>query len=50
MDGGYTGKGIWEVMGALSGLVAVAVAIFVFVEGRSEQSKKLEVQLVARST
>ena len=44
------GKGIWEAMGAVAGLLAVAVAIFVFVQGRSEQSKKIEVQLVARST
>jgi hypothetical protein len=43
-------RGIWEIVAGISGILAVAVAVFVFMQGRSEQSKKVEIQLIASST
>jgi len=40
----------WTVIGSIAGVVAVIVTVWLFLQGRSDQSKKLEVELIARST
>lgn len=37
-------------MAAIAGLLAVGVSAFVYIEGRSEQTKKLDMELIGRST
>jgi hypothetical protein len=40
----------WTVIGSIAGVVAVILTVWLFLQGRSDQSKKLEVELIARST
>jgi hypothetical protein len=44
------GENFWTKISAISGVVAVIIAVWLFLIGRSDQSKKLEVELIARST
>jgi hypothetical protein len=39
----------WTVIGSIAGVLAVIFTVWFFLQGRSEQSKKLEIELIARS-
>ena len=42
-------KSIWNIVSAIAGILAVSIAIFVFLYSRSTETKRIEVKLVSRS-
>lgn len=43
-------KEIWNIVGAIAGLLAVAVALFVFFQDRSDKTQRIEVHQISRTT
>ncbi|MCK4830248.1 hypothetical protein KA005_81775 [bacterium] len=42
-------RSIWNIISAIAGLLAIGVAVFVFLYGRSAENKQIEVKLISRS-
>ena len=43
-------ENLWTIIGSIAGVLAVVFTIWFFYQGRSDQSKKLEIELFARSS
>ncbi len=43
-------RDIWNIIGAIAGVLAVAVALFVFLQDRTDKSQRLEVIQISRTT
>lgn len=43
-------KSIWNIVSALAGILAVGVAVFVFFYARSSETKRIEVQIISKSS
>jgi hypothetical protein len=49
IGGGAMREKFWTVIGSIAGVLGVIFAVWFFFQGRSDQSKKLEIELIARS-